>query len=147
MATIVRPTETDDDGTGTTGTIHNAAWLTALLDAVDTALRGLTIVTPSTVTADQNNYNPTGLSTAQVLRVATDASRTITGIVAQTGGRRLIIANAGAQNIVLAHQSGSSSSANRINCLGAANLTVGVAESVELFYDDVSGFWRTLVQA
>lgn len=37
MATLLqtRTTDTDDDGTGTTGTIHNNAWLQAVYDVID----------------------------------------------------------------------------------------------------------------
>lgn len=36
--TITRTADTDDDGTGLTGTVHNNAWKTSLYDAIDTAL-------------------------------------------------------------------------------------------------------------
>jgi hypothetical protein len=37
-------------------------------------------LTPSQVTANQNDYNPTNLAIASVLRLSTDASRDITGL-------------------------------------------------------------------
>lgn len=39
--TIVRDADTDDDGSGTTGTIHNNAWKTAFYNRIDTALAAL----------------------------------------------------------------------------------------------------------
>lgn len=37
---ITRTADTDDDGSGTLGTIRNAAWKTALYDAIDAAIDG-----------------------------------------------------------------------------------------------------------
>lgn len=37
---ITRDADTDDDGTGTTGTIRNAAWKTQLYDRIDAAIDG-----------------------------------------------------------------------------------------------------------
>lgn len=39
--TIVRDADVDDDGTGTTGSVHNNAWKTALYNRIDAALAAL----------------------------------------------------------------------------------------------------------
>jgi hypothetical protein len=38
------------------------------------------IIFPTVIPSNQNDYNPTGLRTASVLRLSTDASRNITSI-------------------------------------------------------------------
>lgn len=45
MAAITRTADTDDDGTGTTGTIRTNAWKTELYDQIDAAIAGLMSVT------------------------------------------------------------------------------------------------------
>jgi hypothetical protein len=41
-------------------------------------------ISPAQITANQNDYNPTSLSTSSVLRLNTDASRNITGLAGNT---------------------------------------------------------------
>ncbi len=66
----------------------------------DGSLRLAADISPSQITANQNDYNPTGLSTASVLRLSSDASRDITGLQAGADGRLMIIHNVGSNNIV-----------------------------------------------
>ncbi len=70
-------------------------------------------ISPAQITADQNDYNPTGLSTASVLRLQSDAARSITGIAGGTNGRVLILQNIGSQPIILSHDSVGSVAGNR----------------------------------
>jgi len=97
-------------------------------------------ISPAQITADQNDYNPTGLSTASTLRLNSNASRTITGLAGGADGRILTIHNVGAQDIVLADESASSSAANRFAL--TANLTIGADMMVLLQYDSTSSRWR-----
>lgn len=130
-------------------TATNATISALTLGTVDTiALTGLErhtgIVTPAALTANQNNYNPTGIATARILRMTSDASRTVTGIAAQNNGQRLLIQNCGGFDIVLAHSSASSDAANRIICPGLANLTINAGDGVEIWYDGTSSQWRVV---
>jgi hypothetical protein len=100
------------------------------------------VLSPSQLTGDVNNYEPTGLSTTFTLRLSSDASRSITGLKAQAGGRLLAIHNVGAQNIVLVDSSGSSDAANQFAL--SANKTLGGDESCLLQYDGTSSRWRLL---
>lgn len=99
-------------------------------------------ISPSQITATQNDYNPTGLSTAVTLRLSSDASRNITGLQGGSDGRILTIHNVGAQNIVLVNQSGGSSAANRFAFTG--DVTLGGDQSVTLQYDSTSSRWRLI---
>ena len=96
-------------------------------------------ISPAQITVDQNDYNPASLSTASVLRLSTDASRSVTGLQGGSDGRRIIIRNVGGFNIVLADQSISSTAANRFK-FGVA-LTLGGGDSVELNYDSTDSRW------
>jgi len=95
--------------------------------------------TPDQVTADQNNYI---VGDYDVIRMSTDASRTITGIAGGKKGRVLTIHNVGSQNIVIAHQSASSSVENRVISPTAANITLGTNDSITLYYDSTDLRWR-----
>lgn len=106
----------------------------------DAALTG--DISPSQITANQNDYNPTNLATASVLRLNTDASRDITGLQGGADGRIIFIHNIGAQNIVLKDESASSSAANRFAL--TADLTMTPDMAVLLQYDSTSTRWRTI---
>jgi hypothetical protein len=99
------------------------------------------VVSPSTITSNQDNYAPTGITTARTLQLGTDASRNITGFSAsQTTGRMLRIINTGSFNIVLQHET-TSTAANRINTHTGADHTVGLGRSVDMMYQS-SSRWR-----
>lgn len=98
------------------------------------------VLSPAQITANQNDYNPSGLSVANVLRLSTDASRTITGIVPPRDGAALRVFNVGAQDLVLSNQDAASAAANRL-ALGAS-VTLGADEGCTLWYDPTSTRWR-----
>ena len=70
-------------------------------------------LSPAQITSNQNDYAPTGFSTAFLLNLTTDADRTVTGLAGGATGRMIFLLNGGSFNITLAANSGSSSSANR----------------------------------
>lgn len=97
-------------------------------------------ISPAQITADQNDYSPTGLDDASVLRLTSDASRTITGIdasVKRGDGDLLTIINVGSNNIILSDDDASSSATNRM-FLGGTDITLFPEFSVTLIYDDTS---------
>lgn len=98
-------------------------------------------ISPAQITANQNDYNPTGLTAASVLRLSSDASRNITGLVtALLTSRTMLITNVGTQDIVLVNQSASSTADYRFEI--GANITIGANEGVILLYDTTSRRWR-----
>lgn len=97
-------------------------------------------ITPATITSNQDNYNPTGLATASRLRLGSDASRNITGIVAQTAGTVLHLQNLGGQNIVLKHEV-TSTAANRIQLPSATDVTIPSLGAYSLIYDGGLSRW------
>jgi hypothetical protein len=139
---IARTTDTDDDGTGTTGTIHKYAWLQAVYDVVDARWEENT----TTSTGSQNNFD---ISDADVLRCNNASLLTLTGIAAPASpakpGKRLIIYSVGAGQVDLANQSASSTAANRIinGVTGTISLAAGYGRAV-LVYDDTTDRWRVI---
>ena len=96
-------------------------------------------LSPSQITADQNNYNP---GTGWFQRWSSDASRNVTGLVAGTDGQIIEIWNVGSQNIVLVNESASSTAANRFTNSTGADLTLGANKCAEGRYDNSSSRWR-----
>ena len=103
------------------------------------------VISPLQITSNQNDYNPTGIATASVLQLSSDASRTVTGLAGGAEGRVVCLVNIGSQPIVLPDESASSSAANRF-ALGA-NLTVAAKQAAMLRYDGTATRWRLIAGA
>ena len=99
-------------------------------------------ISPTQIVANTNDYNPTGLSTAAVLRLSTDASRNITGLVGGADGRLIIIHNVGSFDIVLKDESASSTAGNRFALTADVTLTPDSVAIIQ--YDSTSSRWRCL---
>ena len=98
-------------------------------------------ISPTQITANQNDYNPTGLSTAVVLRLSTDASRNITGIAGGADGRLLTLFNIGSFPVVLKTADTGSSAANRFDF--DTDVTLQPDQGIVLLYDSTDSRWRT----
>jgi hypothetical protein len=100
------------------------------------------VINPTQLVANTNNWNPTGLSTARLIILGTDASRNITGLVAQSTGRLVTLMNGGAFDAVLKYNDANSTAANRFITPGLADLTLTPGSSATFYYDGVSSLWR-----
>lgn len=108
-------------------------------------VRGETItISPIQITANQNDYSPTGFSSSDVVRLDTDASRTITGFDASASRTRKTITNVGSNDLVLTNEDASSSAVNRVLTLDGSSLTLVASESCGLYYDPTSTRWRVI---
>lgn len=121
-----------------TPTVSSPA-LTGTAD-VQQAIAATGDISPTQITSDQNDYAPTGFSTASVLRISTDASRNITGLAGGSDGRIIWIYNVGSFAAVLKDESASSTAANRFGF--GADLTLGSKQGAQLIYDSTSSRWR-----
>lgn len=104
------------------------------------------VLSPSQITANQNDYAPTNFATRKLLRLSSDASRDITGFSA-TGvrnGERKTLVNVGLQNIVLKFDSASSAAANRIYTAAGTDFTLSSGRTIEMFYDAAQTHWRLM---
>lgn len=101
------------------------------------------ILTPATFSTDQNDYNPTGLSTANWLKIASTnfgSGNNVTGLAGGASGRRILIENVGSWPVVLVTNSSSSSAANRF----ATDVSISLRTNhiVELFHNGTN--WKVL---
>jgi len=133
--------------TGTTpsaflfGIPYPASFDASALDITGTfALSG--DISPSQITSNQNDYNPTGLSGASVLRLNSDASRNITGLAGGADGRIITIYNTGSTDLVLKNNDSGSSAANRFSL--QADITLAGKDGCILIYDSTSSLWRCI---
>jgi hypothetical protein len=101
-------------------------------------------LTPAQITADQNNYAPSGLANASVLRLSSDAARNVTGLSSPTTSDVLWLCNVGSFTITLKHENASSTAANRFTFPSAADKALVSGGSCALWYDLTTARWRIL---
>jgi hypothetical protein len=98
---------------------------------------GTSVFAPA-ISANQNNYNPTGLSTASFLVLDPTALLTITGLAGGVDQRIITVLNNGTEAVKFPLQSGSSSAANQFGFTAA--LVPGQCMTIR--YDGISAIWR-----
>ncbi len=103
-------------------------------------------ITPPTLTADVNNYTPDNITNASIVRLSSDASRTITGLqdgarLVPLAGRMLTLRNIGANDIVLEHEGAASSENFRFELPGAADITLTAGHAACVQYDPQARRW------
>jgi len=95
----------------------------------------------ATISANTNNWAPSGLSGTTVIRAQASAAVDLTGLTGGVDGRVITIFNIGSNAITLKNQSTSSTALNRFAIGG--DLSVGADQSVSLIYDATSQRWRS----
>lgn len=119
-------------------------------NADNVSLTGLVKFTGSinpTISANTNDWAPTGVATANVILVNATASCTATGLLAGVDKQIVLMVNTGTNTFSLAHESSSSTDVNRFHVpAGAAgaifNLAIGCG--VYLMYDGTLSRWRVI---
>lgn len=110
------------------------------------------VISPTTISADQNNYAPTGFSTARVLRLThnnTGSFRTITGLAGGAAGRVVMVCNVNAsasEDFLFSNESASSTAANRFALPNYTSSAIGPAACMRFWYDGVSSRWRMMTR-
>lgn len=105
--------------------------------------RGLSlagVIAPAQITSSQNDYNPTGLASASVLQISSDAARSVSGLAGGAEGRVVVLLNTGAQPVTLLDESTASVPANRFTLGG--NLTIAARQAAMLRYDGTAARWQ-----
>jgi hypothetical protein len=124
----------------TTGTAATAVW-TQVAASLAGAVSMTGVLSPTSLAADQNDYNPTGLGSAAIIRQDAAADVRITGLAGGTAGRLMTIENVAATSkITLAASDTASLAANRFLIDG--DMAIFPGQSVQLWYDAVSSIWR-----
>lgn len=115
--------------------LGNTGW-----QAQASAIHNAPTITPAQITAAQNDYNPTGFSTARQVRISADslANAVITGLVSDGTNRIVRVVNVGSHAFTFPAEDAGSSAANRFSA--AATLPAG--QSMEWGYDAGISRWR-----
>lgn len=126
---------------GGTETLAMQSWVTNNFIDKD-VMRLSDDLSPTQITADQNNYDPTSFAAPYgvALRLTSDAARVITGLTGGLDGRVVIVINVGGFNITLSDENASSSAANRFAL--TADRVLAPDDAVPLWYDSTSSRWR-----
>jgi hypothetical protein len=103
-----------------------------------------TTISPAQLTAGMtNNWNPTGLSTAWIIRIDADGKfEMITGIVAPTFNKPLRLWNVSANAILFPAENQSSTAANRFSF--GRDVVLFPGKCIEIQYDLTSTRWRLI---
>jgi len=97
----------------------------------------------ATINANTNDWNPTGLSTCNTIRVNCNGAFNLTGIVAQPEGTVIILTNTNTVNtMTIVNNSLSSAGANRF--LMGANVVLVANQSCMIQYDALNQRWRMI---
>lgn len=135
--------------TGGKGTFTDSGTNTYIDDSIHAEVKLKGDPVNATISADTNNFNPTGWSEKKnILRVtATGAQRMITGLVPGSNPKNRIVRllNVGTQNIMLVSESSSSTAANRFKLI--TDVMVMPNQSTSLLYDSTDSRWRPLSDA
>lgn len=94
--------------------------------------------TPAQIVANQNDYV---IGNYDILRISSNAARTITGLAGGLRGRYIRLFNIGAFTITLSNQDVLSAVTNRFSFYGTQNIQLGAGSSILLYYDDIQGRW------
>jgi hypothetical protein len=122
---------------GTTGTTFNSANWQQITPSINV------VGSPSQITSNQNDYALPAAT--DIIRISSDAARTITGIVAGVSGQAHLLINVGSFAITLSHASTSSASGNRFAVPWAGNYVLDAAGGAALIvYDSTSAVWRVV---
>ena len=105
-----------------------------------------TTISPAQLTASAtNNWNPTGLSTAWIIRMSGDGDFSwLTGITAPAFAKRLLLINVGTDAMLLTTENTLSSAANRFAF--GRDVVLFPGKSCEIVYDVTSARWRLVSQ-
>ena len=142
-----------DSGNYMLSTIYdsNGLGLDVYNKANETGVEQITgpIITPPTLSATTNNYNPVGFDTANMIRLNVNANnRQLTGLLAPIAGLNRIVLlnniNSGSLDLRIVHNSALSSASNRFLLRDGGGRSVKPNQTAAFWYDHISQRWRSL---
>jgi hypothetical protein len=97
---------------------------------------------PATLTQFTASQNNLSLGTGGIVRISSNAAVNITGFAATSGGDARMLSNVGSFAITLKHSDAASTAANRILCVGNADVVIAAGGSAVVYYDATDSRWR-----
>ena len=116
-------------------------WTSTATQILLSLIASNTISPAALANGNNNNYAPTGLSTAYMLRLTADAGgSTLTGLTAQTAGSIRVICNISGGTLNIPSEDANSTAANRFTLSATVSLSAG--DCMTGYYDGTSARWR-----
>lgn len=110
------------------------------------SLQGI-VTPPELQDGSSNNYNPTGLSTAVILRIGrASGGPFLSGLAGGTSGRVITLVNVNTVDIGFVHEDFGSSAANRFLLANGSLIAMRDNGAITFWYDSTSSRWRVLSQ-
>ena len=100
------------------------------------------VISPSQITSDQDNYNPTNFGTASLVRISSDAFRAITSFASQSDGEEKQLLNVGSFPIYIPGQHPDGTAANRV--ITPYDYYIFPGKGCRLIYDNTASRWNIL---
>lgn len=112
--------------------------------ATSSGLRwGPSVISPSQITSDQDDYNPTGWATATIVRLDGDSGfRAITSFAAGYSGEVKTLVNIGSYPIYFPGEHPDGTAANRISA--EKDIILFPKKSLQMYYDGTAARWRII---
>lgn len=104
-------------------------------------------ISPAQLIADTENWAPAGLASAGMIRLSTDAARTLGGLTGGSAGRIVILHNIGAQILNIADEGAGSVATNRFAFFNNSTQTLSPDMAIAFQYDGTTQRWRMLGQS
>lgn len=139
---------TDPATDGVFGYYDGSAWIWGSIgSSFDGEISGhlqLSGIMSELLLADADDWNPTGLADASIIRIDIEAGNpvTITGIEEQADGEVKVLFNIGAERITLSMEDANSAAENRFEL--ATNIEIFPGKAVAIFYDGTTQRWRQM---
>lgn len=132
-----------------TGSVNIPTGQTLTLNTSKIVSLGYDVLTPGSLSTQENNYAPSGWNAADVVRLVLVGAQTITGFAAPTTGAatRKIIQNVDVNTsdyLTILNESASSTAANRVATPGGVSVHLAPGGAVTLDYDATSSRWRVV---
>ena len=108
----------------------------------DGALAFTSIITPPALTANTEDYNPTGLDSAAIVRLSATTDVELRGLAASTAGRTIFLYNINTGSITLMAEAATSAAPNRFALQG--DVTLQQHQATLLQYDATTSRWRII---
>lgn len=143
---VLAPTSiTTATGTITTGTITTLTSTNATItnSALSGTLAYTGVISPTQLVASTNNWNPTNLQSAIVIRMDASTAINLTGLTAPTtnaSGHQIVLLNVGTGTVTLTANDASSTAANRFSM--PYDVALLQNQSATFIYDTTSSIWR-----
>lgn len=98
-------------------------------------------IAPSNLSGTNNDYAPTGFSTASTLLQTNSSGAIVTGIAGGADGRWITWHNTGSNDLIFRNENALSTAANRLR-LGGGDVTLKVDGTAGFRYDATASRWR-----